>query len=173
MTNPVIDQRSKYPADSVLRKPSTHTRNGRNLAKTHIKSFEEKLHDKLERKQRRKLLQKQAFNALAELSKIKLEFAEFRKKSFSKFDNRPVYKKGMKDDFYKTREWRNLRWEVLEKYGGNCSICGRNNKDHGVIIHIDHIKPRSKYPELELKLDNMQVLCEDCNIGKGAKLQTF
>jgi len=34
-------------------------------------------------------------------------------------------------------------------------------------IHVDHIKPRSKFPELELVFDNLQVLCDDCNIGKS------
>jgi hypothetical protein len=37
--------------------------------------------------------------------------------------------------------------------------------------HIDHIKPRSKYPELELDEDNLQVLCKDCNYGKGAEFE--
>lgn len=170
---PNIDHRSKYPADSILRKQSTHTKIGRKIAKSRIKSFEEKTQEKSERKLHKKLIKQQAFRALDELSKIKLEFAKFRKKVISKFDNRPVYKKGMESEFYNTKAWRDLRWKVLEKYGSKCSICGRNNKDHGVILHIDHIKPRSKYPELELEFDNMQVLCEDCNLGKGAKLQTF
>src|SRR5262249_39926358 len=36
----------------------------------------------------------------------------------------------------------------------------------------DHIKPRSKFPELELELGNLQVLCADCNLGKRAWDQT-
>ena len=43
----------------------------------------------------------------------------------------------------------------------------------GVVLHVDHIKPRSKFPELELSLDNTQVLCADCNLGKGAWDDTF
>jgi len=34
-------------------------------------------------------------------------------------------------------------------------------------MHIDHIKPRSKYPELTFVFENLQVLCEDCNVGKS------
>lgn len=80
----------------------------------------------------------------------------------------PSYKTGMKAEFYQTREWRSLRWDVLKASDGRCVMCGRG-RQHGVIIHVDHIKPRSKFPALELKADNLQVLCEDCNIGKGAK----
>lgn len=73
--------------------------------------------------------------------------------------------------FYLSREWRDLRYRVFKKYGFDCMACGRNKKNHGVIIHIDHIKPRSKHPELELNFDNLQVLCEDCNLGKGNKYE--
>jgi 5-methylcytosine-specific restriction endonuclease McrA len=34
-------------------------------------------------------------------------------------------------------------------------------------MHVDHIKPRSRFPHLELSLDNLQVLCAACNVGKG------
>lgn len=81
----------------------------------------------------------------------------------------PPYKIGMGKPFYQTREWRELRWKVLSKSDGCCNACGRSNKVHGIVIHIDHIKPRSRFPELELVESNLQLLCEDCNIGKGSK----
>ena len=34
-------------------------------------------------------------------------------------------------------------------------------------MNVDHIKPRKKYPELALDKSNLQVLCEECNHGKG------
>lgn len=49
--------------------------------------------------------------------------------------------------------------------------CGANPSD-GVKMHVDHIKPRSKFPELALVLDNLQILCEDCNLGKSNKDET-
>jgi len=69
--------------------------------------------------------------------------------------------------FYKTKEWIRLRYRVLRANDGNCSCCGRNYRIHKVVLHVDHIKPRSKYPSLELDFNNLQILCEDCNLGKG------
>ena len=76
------------------------------------------------------------------------------------------YRKGMKSEFYQTFEWRQLRWKVLLESDKCCAMCGRS-KAHGIILHVDHIKPRSKHPALELIQSNLQVLCEDCNIGKS------
>ncbi len=76
------------------------------------------------------------------------------------------------DYFYSSREWRELRVRVIEKYESKCMMCGRSPKDHGIVIHCDHIKPRSKYPNLSLTFDNLQLLCEDCNLGKSNKYDT-
>lgn len=87
--------------------------------------------------------------------------------------NNPFKKpvKAQKQSFYETREWRELRYSVLVKYGGTCQCCGASSKT-GAVIHVDHIKPRSKFPELELDPSNLQVLCADCNLGKSNKDQT-
>ena len=69
--------------------------------------------------------------------------------------------------FYDSKEWKRLRYRVLKKYGACCMCCGKNYKDDRVKIHVDHIKPRSKHPHLELDFENLQILCEDCNIGKS------
>lgn len=69
-------------------------------------------------------------------------------------------------DFYQSREWRQVRYEALRKHGGRCLCCGRGSKQ-GVILHVDHIRPRSLYPELALSVNNLQILCEDCNLGKS------
>jgi len=68
--------------------------------------------------------------------------------------------------FYNSLEWKELRYEVLRENAGSCVCCGARASD-GVRIHVDHIKPRSKYPELQLDKGNLQVLCEDCNFGKS------
>jgi len=72
--------------------------------------------------------------------------------------------------FYTSREWRSLRLEVLIEQGRRCCVCGRSAKD-GIVLHVDHIKPRSKYPELELDKKNLQILCEDCNLGKSNRYE--
>ena len=64
-------------------------------------------------------------------------------------------------------EWRQLRMVVLKKRGARCECCGASPHD-GIVIHVDHIKPRRKHPELALVESNLQVLCEVCNHGKGA-----
>jgi 5-methylcytosine-specific restriction endonuclease McrA len=69
--------------------------------------------------------------------------------------------------FYKSREWRELRVSVLEEYECKCMMCGCSPKEHGIVVHVDHIKPRSTHPHLELRKDNLQILCEDCNLGKS------
>ena len=58
------------------------------------------------------------------------------------------------EDFYKSREWLELRVRVLEKYECKCMMCGRSPKYHEVVIHVDHIKPRSKFPEQSLRISN-------------------
>jgi len=68
--------------------------------------------------------------------------------------------------FTRSYEWRALRMKVLDKYGARCMCCGAT-PEHGVKMHVDHIKPRRKYPELALSFDNLQILCEECNHGKG------
>ena len=74
-----------------------------------------------------------------------------------------------KTDFYKSREWQELRWKALKLSNGSCVYCGRSRTAHGVILHVDHIKPRFKFPHLALELSNLQITCEDCNLGKGIK----
>jgi 5-methylcytosine-specific restriction endonuclease McrA len=73
--------------------------------------------------------------------------------------------------FYQSEEWRRLRYQALLGAQGCCIACG-NRAAPGRSLHVDHIKPRSKFPELALSLSNLQVLCEDCNFGKGAIDQT-
>lgn len=70
--------------------------------------------------------------------------------------------------FYASSEWRRLRYRVIVAQKGECQACGRSRKNGGIMIHVDHIKPISKFPHLKLVQSNLQLLCEDCNMGKGA-----
>jgi hypothetical protein len=74
----------------------------------------------------------------------------------------------LSDGFYESREWLDLRYRVLQRAGGSCKLCGcRATPDNP--IQVDHIKPRSLHPELELVESNLQVLCKACNMGKSNK----
>jgi len=59
-----------------------------------------------------------------------------------------------------------LRLKVLNRDNFRCRFCGRSPATNiGVILHIDHITPFSKGGKNIL--ENLQVLCEDCNLGKS------
>lgn len=77
----------------------------------------------------------------------------------------PDYVSG--DNFYNTTAWKTLRYIALKNTNGRCQCCGASAGD-GVQIHVDHVIPRFKAPHLSLELSNTQVLCADCNVGKGA-----
>ncbi len=70
-----------------------------------------------------------------------------------------------KNDFYQSEEWQELRVLTLRKYGRICMLCRAKDTE----LHVDHIKPKSKYPHLALDPDNLQVLCRQCNLGKSDK----
>jgi hypothetical protein len=76
------------------------------------------------------------------------------------------------DPFFHSQEWRDVRYRALEASNGRCSCCGNNGSDSSNPLQVDHIKPRSKFPELALTLSNLQVLCRQCNLGKGNKSET-
>jgi hypothetical protein len=62
----------------------------------------------------------------------------------------------------------NLRVDVLRRDGYRCQMCGASRND-GVQLHVDHIVPVSRggrtLPE------NLQTLCQDCNLGKGNRFE--
>jgi len=61
--------------------------------------------------------------------------------------------------------WR-LRFLVQRRDRFSCRACGRSPaNDVGVVLHLDHILPWSEGGETTL--DNLQTLCEQCNIGKS------
>lgn len=60
-----------------------------------------------------------------------------------------------------------LRYDVLKRDGFKCKICGAT-ADDGAKLHVDHIIPISKGGKTEM--DNLQTLCERCNLGKSDKL---
>ena len=73
--------------------------------------------------------------------------------------------------FLSSPEWRRARYDALKKNNGCCELCGRSKMD-GIKLNVDHIKPRKTHPKLALDIDNLQVLCNECNHGKGNRDDT-
>lgn len=63
---------------------------------------------------------------------------------------------------------RNINWRlramVLMKDGAKCKLCGTTPQD-GAKLHVDHIVPWANGGETVF--ENLQILCERCNIGKS------
>jgi hypothetical protein len=59
------------------------------------------------------------------------------------------------------------RYEVLSQGGQRCAACG-NGPANGYLIEVDHIIPVSEGGTNDP--ENLQVLCWQCNRGKGAQL---
>lgn len=57
-----------------------------------------------------------------------------------------------------------IRWQTFQRDGWKCVSCGLSAKDD-VILHVDHIVPRSLGGRDELS--NYQTLCRACNLGKS------
>ena len=75
------------------------------------------------------------------------------------------------DAFLSTYAWRRLRMRVLKRDGAKCACCGATPAT-GAVMNVDHIKPRRLFPDLALDENNLQVLCDACNHGKGNWDQT-
>ena len=61
---------------------------------------------------------------------------------------------------------KKLRFSVFERDDFTCQYCGKNPKDHDIILNLDHavsVKDGGDNSE-----DNLITSCWDCNIGKGA-----
>lgn len=72
--------------------------------------------------------------------------------------------------FYASWEWKRLSYDVKLERGRKCECCGARAPD--VRIQTDHVKPVRYYWHLRFERANLQVLCEDCNMGKGSRDET-
>jgi 5-methylcytosine-specific restriction endonuclease McrA len=68
----------------------------------------------------------------------------------------------------RSRRWTVLRETVFSRFQRKCMACGRSRTK----LHIDHIKPVSRYPHLAMHLDNLQILCRRCNLKKSNSHET-
>lgn len=84
---------------------------------------------------------------------------------------RPRQPKDKVAAFYKSAEWKRARYDALQANDGRCELCGQG-KHEGQILNVDHIKPVRRFWKLRLEPSNLQVLCGDCNCGKGNRDDT-
>jgi flagellum-specific peptidoglycan hydrolase FlgJ len=57
---------------------------------------------------------------------------------------------------------------LRQSTAGKCMYC-ESKIEHNSYAHVEHIKPKKKFPELELVCDNLGFCCPMCNIIKGDK----
>lgn len=75
---------------------------------------------------------------------------------------RDSYGKTSETLIYKTSKYKEWRALVLTRDNHKCVNCGfSGNKDNP--LQVDHIKPRSLYPELALTVSNGRTLCLRCH----------
>ncbi len=70
-----------------------------------------------------------------------------------------------------SKVWPKLREAAFSLLGYKCQKCGASPKN-GYKLHVDHVKPVRDYTALALALSNLQTLCDQCNIAKGARNET-
>ena len=58
-------------------------------------------------------------------------------------------------------KYRKQQVRIRDDY--TCQICGFREPE---IMIVDHIKPKCKYPELELEMNNLITLCPNCHARK-------
>ena len=79
------------------------------------------------------------------------------------------------DAFYRSYGWRRLRVDMLEanreRYGiptRECCLATATRQ-----WHVDYARPCAQtHPALALEPANLQVLCQDCNLGKSTRYAT-
>lgn len=105
----------------------------------------------------------------SQLSESLLNVTEFTEQDATAFFTRATgvdardYYFRTNDDLLNDPEWQTLRKEIFRTYPNQCFKCDSVEK-----LQVDHVKPRSKYPELTYDFSNLQILCERCNRSKSS-----
>lgn len=65
---------------------------------------------------------------------------------------------------------RRLRDYLLQLSDFQCCYCRQRKLErHGMTWDIEHVAPKSLYPQFLFNLKNLAILCKECNIAKGDK----
>lgn len=91
--------------------------------------------------------------------------AEFRRRY--ERDNSLILDHAFRQQFRFLGLHDDIRREVLRASKFTCVLCGKQPRRKGA-LHLDHVRPRVRYPELEYVISNLQALCASCNRHKQA-----
>jgi len=69
------------------------------------------------------------------------------------------------DLFFRTKEWRALRWRALHLYGRRCMSCGAVPADEARLTAA-HVESRIARPDRAFDIANLRILCADCQVGR-------
>jgi 5-methylcytosine-specific restriction endonuclease McrA len=100
------------------------------------------------------------------LAKIRSRVARYEAQEEALYKKRPIGSKAKATSaFLRSPEWRSMRESILARDGRVCKECGSTER-----INVDHIKPKSRLPELALEPTNLRPLCWPCNKKKAASV---
>lgn len=87
----------------------------------------------------------------------------------NKFKKKVIKSKAYSEDFrkrskqfYETKQWKLIRINTLQRNGGLCEHCLKNNIITPA-VDVDHIIPHRGNKELFFDLNNLQILCKECH----------
>ena len=89
----------------------------------------------------------------------------FKGHSYQKYCSEGCHREYWKKHSNYEPSWLKIRIKVFDRDNFTCQYCGRNPKEDGVKLQVEHIKPRVRGGDWEL--ENLLTACEECNYGKG------
>lgn len=72
----------------------------------------------------------------------------------------------------KSDEYRAWKAAVRKKHNYRCAVCGKSKKEHrNIRFDCHHIKPKCKFPNDFLKVENGVYLCQEHHIAAHKKMK--
>lgn len=74
--------------------------------------------------------------------------------------------------FYKSKEWKVIRKQALERDHYECQSCKQKGK-YSKAQNVHHKKEVKTHPELALDLDNVESICIPCHNDEHKRLDNY